>query len=62
MIKTNCFYKPLKVDNANIMGPICHVFNMSYKTGYIPTILAKTVLINSQITDQLVYFHLFQNF
>ena len=42
-MKTNCLYKTIKADNANIMGPICHVFNMSYKTGYIPAILAKIV-------------------
>ena len=29
----------LKSIMPSIMGPICHLFNMSYKTGYIPTIL-----------------------
>ena len=52
----------------SIIGPICQYV---VKNGYIPTILktAKSFqslrlenLINLQITDQLVYFHSFQNF
>ena len=56
----------------SIMGPICHLFDMSFKTGYIPTILKTDKIVpvfrtcesdDLQITDQLVYifFKTFRN-
>jgi len=35
----NISTNPLKSIMPSIMGPICHLFNMLFKNGYIPTIL-----------------------
>ena len=40
----------LKSIMPSIMGPICHLFNLSFKTGYIPTIL-KTAKNRSNLQD-----------
>jgi len=29
-----------------IMGPICHLFNLSFKTGFIPTILKTAKIVS----------------
>ena len=35
----------LKSIMPSIMGPICHLFNLSFKTGYIPTILKTAKIV-----------------
>ena len=63
--------KLLKKILPSIVNPLCHLFNLSFQTGYIPVQLktAKVVPIfksgdkhNFTITDQLVYYLVYPSF